>query len=152
MMKILAVAAIIGTVLAGVIGSAAALGVTGGSVQAGSDAELTCDANGVQVLHWNTDYNGVVTSIEVGDIDPACLDNHLLVTVKGDTGQLIGVGASINPATGGAPLLFAPAPSVTGTETTVQLAGVTGGNPDGNIYGVSAHEIYSIDIVIEGGS
>lgn len=56
------------------IGSAAALTVNGGSIQAGNDTTLTCDANGVDIAYQTTfaappvsDFQ--VTSVDVTDIN-----------------------------------------------------------------------------------
>jgi len=72
----------VGALSALAIGSAAALGVNGGAIQAGEDLTLTCDSDGVQVLGWGLETDdGLVYSVRIGGIADTCQGNALFVRV-----------------------------------------------------------------------
>lgn len=76
-----------------VLGSAAALTVNGGSVQAGSDVGLACDADGVDVA-YGTSWNGtefVIDDVTVSGIDAGCVGSALDVVLT-DGGLEVGNG------------------------------------------------------------
>ena len=74
------------------VGSAAALGVNGGTIQAGEDLTLVCDPNGVQVLGWGLETDdGKVYSVRIGGIADACQGNALFVKVT-DGGVTVASG------------------------------------------------------------
>jgi hypothetical protein len=74
------------------IGSAAALGVNGGAIQAGEDVTLICDPNGVQVLGWGLETDdGKVYSVRIGGIADGCQGNALFVRVT-DGGVTVASG------------------------------------------------------------
>lgn len=78
-LAVLAGAMVFGTVFA----LAAALDVTGGTIQAGSDTDLVCDEDGVQVLEWNLDTNTtLVDSVRIGGIDQGCQQGDTDLFVK----------------------------------------------------------------------
>ena len=78
-LAVLAGAMVFGTVFA----LAAALDVTGGTIQAGSDTDLACDEDGVQVLGWNLDTNTtLVDSVRIGGIDQGCQEGDTDLFVK----------------------------------------------------------------------
>ena len=83
------------------IGSAAALTVNGGSIQAGSDVTLTCDADGVDVAYTTAfvSPNFVITDVTVSGIDPACNGRALdVVLTQGGASVATGTVASITGA------------------------------------------------------
>ncbi len=84
-----------GMVFGTVVGLAASLDVSlsGGSSQAGSDADLVCDEDGVHVNGWNLDTNtGLVSSVRVGGIDQGCQqgDTDLFVNLTHLGFKLVG--------------------------------------------------------------
>lgn len=88
-LSLLALAAL--TALA--VGSAAALGVDGGTIQAGVDGDLACDANGVHVSGWGLEADdGTVRSVSIGDIDASCFGSALFVRIFDGGDVLIGQG------------------------------------------------------------
>jgi hypothetical protein len=83
----------IGALTALTVGSAAALNVSGGTIQAGVDQTLTCDADGVFVDGWGLEADdGTVHSVRIDGIDGACFGNALFVRVYDGSGVLIGQG------------------------------------------------------------
>jgi len=87
----------LGALTALAVGSAAALSVDGGTIQAGSDAELECDPDGVQVTTWVLEADtGEVHSVRVGGIDAACFGSELIVRVRDGVGTIIG-GGDVDP-------------------------------------------------------
>jgi nitrous oxide reductase len=81
------------TVFGAIFALAAALHVSGGAIQAGSDADLACDEDGVRVLEWNLDTNtGLVSSVRIGDIDEGCQqgDTDLFVVLTHYGFKLVG--------------------------------------------------------------
>ena len=82
-----------GLVFGAVFGLAAALNVSGGTIQAGSDSDLACDEDGVRVLEWNLDTNtGLVSSVRIGGIDEGCQqgDTDLFVILTHYGFKLVG--------------------------------------------------------------
>ena len=93
------------------LGAAAGLTVTGGPLQQGTDADLTCDA-AVTVGYTLTGAD--VTSIEVGDIDAACVPSTVTVeTNLGPWGSTAAAAGSVSVA--GGPSSAASITSVTVT-------------------------------------
>jgi hypothetical protein len=85
----------IGALTALAVGSAAALDVDGGAIQAGVDQTLSCDADGVFVAGWGLEADdGTVRSVRINGIDGACFGNALFVTVYDGSGALIGQGSA----------------------------------------------------------
>jgi hypothetical protein len=71
----------VGALTALAVGSAAALQVNGGTIQAGIDTTLTCD-DVVDVKGWGFEQGtGLVHNVRIGGIAPACVGNSLFVTV-----------------------------------------------------------------------
>jgi hypothetical protein len=86
----------VGVLSALAIGSAAALGVNGGAIQAGEDLSLICDPDGVQVLGWGLETDdGKVYTVRIGGIADACQGNALFVKVT-DGGVPVASG-SVDP-------------------------------------------------------
>ncbi|MGH8950706.1 MAG: hypothetical protein ACRDX9_04710 [Acidimicrobiia bacterium] len=82
----------LGALTALAVGSAAALSVDGGAIQAGVDQTLTCDT-GVTVGGWGLEADdGTVRSVRISDIAPECAGNALFVRVYDLAGVLIGQG------------------------------------------------------------
>jgi hypothetical protein len=157
-MKKLFGAIVIGTLVFGaVVASAANLGVNGNVIQVGSDSVLTCDPDGVGV-QWNTRQDGVVTSVQVTDVESTCDGQNMYVYVLDGGGNIIAAGGELSSSTGGAPLtfigtpLFAPdlynAPCDS-TSCKVQL-GTTNNDlyPYGAVQGVGGQYIEGVRIVI----
>jgi len=141
-MKRLIVALLVGGVFFGAVyGLAATLFVEGGTIQAGSDVDLQCDEDGVQVLGWGLETNdGKVYSVRIGNIDEQCAGNDIFVSIT-DTGTEIADGdATIEDeatdATDGCT-------DTTADEvcTKIQIPG-----------GVPAEDITDIEVFIEGAS
>ena len=73
------------------VGSAAALPVNGGAIQAGIDSDLTCDADGVSVAGWGYEQDtGLVHSVRIGGISGDCVGNSLFVTVTSGGSSVTG--------------------------------------------------------------
>lgn len=71
----------VGALTAMAIGSAAALGVNGGTIQAGVDSELTCD-DAIAVAGWGFEADtGLVYNVRIGGISAACAGHSLFVNV-----------------------------------------------------------------------
>jgi len=72
----------LGALTALAVGSAAALSVDGGTIQAGEDLSLICDGDGVHVTGWGleTDDN-TVRWVRIGGISDNCQLNELFVSV-----------------------------------------------------------------------
>lgn len=63
--------------------SAALLEVRGETIQAGVDADVTCDANGVDA-NWGLERDdNTVRNVRISDIDPACAGADMFVQVDG---------------------------------------------------------------------
>lgn len=85
-------ALLVGALVAAIAVSAATLIVGGGVIQAGTDTDLTCDDQ-VNVLGWGYESDdGLVYSVRVGDIDPACDGSTMWVQVYDNGGSLLGKG------------------------------------------------------------
>jgi hypothetical protein len=141
-MKRVIVALLIGGALFGAIyGLAAGLNVEGGTIQAGSDVDLICDEDGVQVLGWSLETNdGNVYAVRIGNIDEQCAGNDIFVSIT-DTGVEIADGdATIetDAADGGDGCTDTDAAEVC---TRIQIPG-----------GVPAEDITDIEVFIEGPS
>jgi hypothetical protein len=97
MFRKLAILVILVIVIAGAYGAAASLVVQGGAIQAGVDATLTCDNNGVKVLGWGLETDdSKVYSVRIGDVDPACVGNKMHVRVFNGSGVPLGPQVTIS--------------------------------------------------------
>jgi hypothetical protein len=95
MLRKLAIVGILVLILAAAYGAAAALGLNGGSIQAGVDAQLYCDVDGVQVTGWGLETDdSKVYFVTLGDIDAACLGNEMFVRVEDSGGNKLGFGSA----------------------------------------------------------
>jgi hypothetical protein len=95
MLKIMGVLVILTLVFGAVFGSAAALNVMGGTIQAGEDLDLICDEDGIRVAGWGLETDdGLVYSIRFCDVDADCCDCELFVRVTGSDGSFIDGGWS----------------------------------------------------------
>ncbi len=111
-MKRLIVAVLVGGMVFGtVLALAASLDVNGGTIQAGSDTDLQCDEDGIDVVGWmlETD-DGLVYGVRIHNIDPACIGNDLFVNITGtgtpivpNTTIIAQGSATIPPDTNAAP-------------------------------------------------
>jgi len=141
-MKRLIVALLVGGVFFGAVyGLAATLNVEGGTIQAGSDVDLQCDEDGVQVLGWGLETNdGKVYFVRIGNIDEQCAGNDIFVSIT-DTGTEIADGdATIeDEATDGAD--GCTDPTADEVCTKIPIPG-----------GVLAEDITDIEVFIEGAS
>ncbi len=156
-MKRLIVALLAGAMVFGaVLGLAASLDVSGGSVQVGSDNTLQCDPDGVSVS-YNIDYNGVVTSVQVNGIHDDCAGDRLVVILKNGVGNMFGTGGALTG--GGAPVVPQPTLLFTdlgnapcdSTSCKVQIAPVdTNGVNTTAGHGVPGANIWSAMVMIEG--
>lgn len=158
-MKRLIVALMVGGALfAAAFAAAATLGLSGGAVQVGDDSELRCDTDGVSVS-YNIDYNGVVTSVQVNNIDAQCMGDRLIVVLKNGAGTMIGTGGAVDGGTGGAPIhpqpttLFANLGNAPCSDVSckVQIAptNADGENTSGG-HGVPGGNIAGVSVMIEG--
>lgn len=109
--------AILATLLAAAVGSASALTVTGGSVQAGNDNSLRCDVTGVTVGYTTVFVGGTfkVTHVTVTGLHNDCIGKlvDVVLTQSGvpiasANGTVLFLGPSNNRSTG--PLAVAPQP------------------------------------------
>ncbi len=122
----------LGALTALAIGSAAALGVNGGTIQAGEDLDLTCDPDGVQVDGWGLESNtGLVNRVRIVGISDACQGNALFVKVTSN-GSIIGSGSvdplgSANTGGGGQVAVnFNPVAAASITDIHVYIEGPAG--------------------------
>ncbi len=121
----------LGALTALAIGSAAALGVDGGTIQAGEDLSLTCDPDGVQVLGWGLETDdGTVLNVRIGGIHADCVGNAIFVNITDGAATVIAQGGVQKPPGG---------PGITGDQITIPL------NPD-----PQAAAIEDIHVFIEG--
>ena len=157
MKRIILALAVGGALFAAAFAAASSLVVHGGAVQVGTDTSLQCDGDGVSVS-YNIDYNGVVTSVQVNGIAPACEGNRLVVVLKNGAGTMIGTGGAVDAGTGGAPitpmptLLFtnlgnAPCDS---TSCKVQIAPTDADGVYLGGHGVPGGNIEGVVVMIEG--
>jgi hypothetical protein len=73
--------------------SAAALIVNGGTIQAGEDLTLVCDADGVSVGGWGLETDtGLVEFVRITGISPACAGNELFANITGGGSELTEAG------------------------------------------------------------
>jgi hypothetical protein len=88
--------AVLSIILASIYGAAASLEVFGGTIQAGLDADLTCD-RAIRVVDWglNTDTEKV-HYVKIGGIAPACYGSALHVKVL-DAGNGMLAKGSFDP-------------------------------------------------------
>ena len=159
-MKKIAISLLLIALMVGVAyGAAAALPISGGTIQVGEDSDLTCDPDGVSVS-YNTDWRGVVTSILIYDIEAACEGNRLMVAISSGGDTLIATSGALDSNTGGAPVTPVAVPLFEDLYNApcdqnvckVQLAAVdANGSPlTGNNHGVAGGSIAKILITIEG--
>ena len=127
-----------GLVFGTVLAVAASLSVDGGTIQAGSDTDLQCDEDGVDVAGWmlETD-DGLVYGVRIHNIDPACSSNDLFVNITKDGVKIAGGSAHI-PADGsgddndtdggevGVKVKFTPQPAEDITDIEVFIEGANG--------------------------
>lgn len=145
-------ALLVGTfVFAGVLASAAALPVTGGTVQVGTDVTLACDPDGVTVS-WQVDQNGVATSATISGVnDVTCAGQELYIFPLNAVGQVMGFGhsPSVDCGAPGTPLTYVPALITSGT-TSYKVALATSA-PDlsgPNVCGLNASLIEGVRVMI----
>jgi hypothetical protein len=96
-MKRLIVALLVGGALFGAVyGLAATLNVEGGTIQFGSDVDLICDEDGVQVLGWGLETDdGNVYAVRIGNIDEQCAGNQIFVSITDDGTEIADGDATI---------------------------------------------------------
>jgi hypothetical protein len=126
--KRLLIALLAGTAVFSVaFASAAGLIVNGGTIQAGSDTTLVCDADGVNVLGWGLETDdGLVYSVRIGGIDPACSGADMFANITGDVGQVLTKAGGAQIATGEVTLQFAtPKPAAAIYDIHVFIEGGT---------------------------
>ena len=84
------------SLLAGVLGSAAALAVGGGLIQAGADNDLKCDTNGVNVRYGLSFVSGdfVVSGVTVDGFNNNCIGKSVTVVLT-DGGTGVGTATGI---------------------------------------------------------
>ncbi len=103
-MKRLAVALVAGAAVSTLAyASASVLNVDGGTIQAGADSKLSCDADGVKA-NWGleTDDNSV-RSVRVSGISADCAGTEMFVAVNGNR---VGAGEIPTPTTAGQDVQF----------------------------------------------
>jgi hypothetical protein len=89
MFKKLAILGVLILVLAAAYGAASALIVDGGALQAGLEADLECDADGVKLEYLTNVYgNGEfgLDAVRVTDIDQGCEGNYILASLMAPIG------------------------------------------------------------------
>lgn len=90
MLRKIAVLALLVVVIAAAFASAANLTVDGGTIQAGVDQSVYCDANGVYVDGWGLETDDdTVRSVRIGDIDTACKGSEMFVKVLGANASVL---------------------------------------------------------------
>lgn len=141
-MKRLVIALLVGGAVFGMVyGLAATLNVDGGTIQAGSDVDLICDEDGVQVLGWGLETDdGKVYFVRIGNIDEQCAGNEIFVSIT-DEGTEIADGDAVietEAADGGDSCTDATALEVC---AKIPIPG-----------GVLAEDITDIEVFIEGES
>jgi hypothetical protein len=104
--RVLVAIFVVAGLFAAAYGAAAALGVGGGTIQAGSDTDLRCDEDGVRVAGWGLELDdGKVYSVRVYDIDAGCRDSdssekELMVNITSG-GTKVAEGKAKLPTDGG---------------------------------------------------
>jgi hypothetical protein len=87
MLRKLAIVGILVLILAAAYGAAASLALQGGSIQAGVDATLYCDVDGVNVESWGLETDDSTSHyVRIAGIDAACLGNYIFVRVEDSGG------------------------------------------------------------------
>ena len=82
--------------------SAANLDVNGGVIQAGVDADLVCDPDGVQVVNWVYEsVDQLVYSVVIDDFHAACAGSEVIVGLHDELGNDEGSFLATAPAGGG---------------------------------------------------
>lgn len=95
MKRVLVVLALLALLATAAYGSAATLAVNGGSIQAGLDATLYCDSDGVAVAGWGLETdNGKVYYVKIGGVDGACVGNSLFIRVEDSSGNKLASGSA----------------------------------------------------------
>jgi len=85
MSRIIGILAVVGILAAALFASAAALPVDGGTIQAGEDRDLVCDADGIYVSAWAVNTYPVgegVESVKVKGVSSACNGARLMGRVE----------------------------------------------------------------------
>ncbi len=110
MLRKVAILGVLALVLTAAIGSAAALNVSGGTIQAGKDLTVWCDPDGVLVTGWGleTDDN-TVRNVKLGGIDGACIGDEIFVKVTGAGGTTLFYSGAVAVASPNMTFAF-PAP------------------------------------------
>lgn len=95
MLRLLAVLAVVGALFAAAFASAAALGVQGGVVQAGSDDSLICQPvdQPVQVVGFGVELNEPELSsgfVQITNVHPDCGGAEVAALVKDELGNEVG--------------------------------------------------------------
>lgn len=99
MFRKIAIVAVLLVVLAAMYASAANLTVGGGTIQAGIDASLYCDVDGVLVDGWGLETNtNSVTYVRINDISSDCLGSAMFIKVL-DGGGAVLASSTVNPIT-----------------------------------------------------
>ncbi len=112
-MKRYLVACGVGTMVFGaVLGSAAALEFDQGAAQFGSSNQLACDTDGVTILGYNLETDGVSTSsgVKVTDISEACDGQTLVATVADGSNTQLRKAFKVMGNSGTETLNWAPVP------------------------------------------
>lgn len=92
-MKKLLILALLVALVASAFASAALLDVEGGTIQAGLDASLVCDPNGVFVDGWGLETDDdLVYFVRIGGIEGSCFGNALFVRVLDDANNVLATG------------------------------------------------------------
>jgi hypothetical protein len=95
MVRNLAILSVLVVILAAAFGSAAALGVTGGSIQAGEDMTLTCAA-AASVAGWGLETSsGQVHNVRFSPLPAECNGNNLFIRVFDESGVAIARGNTV---------------------------------------------------------
>lgn len=98
MFKKLAFLAVLVLLVAAAYGAATTIGLTGGAIQYGVDADLSCDSS-IQVLGWGLETDtDLVSNVRIGDIAEACQGNALFVQVLNGPTSVIARG-NVDPLT-----------------------------------------------------
>ena len=86
-----------GSVFGAVYGAAATLTVNGGTIQAGTDLSLECQADPIRVESWGINSSdegptgGEATFVEISGVgDATCAGNRMMGRVEGPTGNVVG--------------------------------------------------------------
>lgn len=100
--------------------SASLLTVDGGTIQAGQDNSLYCDADGVKANWGFESTDGTVRGVRISGIDAACLGSTIFVKTNGMTGDALSAEITGDQARVNFPMPYPTPESLESIEITIE--------------------------------